>query len=185
VGDTCILLPGAQGSGKSSLTAALSHRGYRYFTDEVALIERDTLEVPPMPLSLCVKSTGWDLMARYYPGVATVPTHRRMDSKIVRYLPPPSGAAHGASRPVSHIIFPRYAADAETDLQLLARTEALRRLMEECLAISQRLTKENVFQLVKWLAHIDCYALTFSSLDQAVSRIEQLVGSPANLQEAS
>ncbi len=36
--DSCVLLPGAAGSGKSSLTAALVHGGFRYYSDEVALI---------------------------------------------------------------------------------------------------------------------------------------------------
>src|SRR3954451_9468110 len=33
-----VLLPSAAGSGKSSLTMALVNRGFRYFSDEVALI---------------------------------------------------------------------------------------------------------------------------------------------------
>ena len=66
-GESCILLPAAAGSGKSSLTAALTHAGFRYFSDEVALIDRTTFRVPPVPLAICVKDTGWDLMIRYHP----------------------------------------------------------------------------------------------------------------------
>src|SRR5262249_45664837 len=71
----CALFPAAPGSGKSSLTAALTHRGFRYFSDEVALIESSSFEVCPMPLAFCVKSTGWDVIAPYLPQVLTVPTH--------------------------------------------------------------------------------------------------------------
>jgi hypothetical protein len=174
-GKSCILLPAAAGSGKSSLTAALIQRGFGYFSDEVALIERTTLLVPPVPIAICVKSTGWDLMARYYPEISTLPIHRRGDGKVVRYIPPPAGAAQQPPAPVSHIIFPRYDKDAPTELKPIARSEALRRLMGECQALRQRLDRENVANLIRWIAGIDCYALTFSSLDEAAELVAATV----------
>ena len=173
LGESCILLPAAAGSGKSSLTAALSHSGFRYFTDEVALITRETFLVPPVPLALCSKSTGWDLMARYYPEISTLQAHERMDGKTIRYLAPPPDAATNAA-PVSHIIFPIYEKDGETAIHPLPRVEAVRRLMGECLALRQRLDLGNVKALVQWIAGIECYALTMSSLDEAVELVKQV-----------
>ena len=175
--ESCMLLPAAAGSGKSSLTAALSHGGFRYFSDEVALIERTTFKVPPVPLAICVKSTGWDLMARFYPDILTLPMHHRDDGKDVRYIPPPAGAAQQPPAPVSHIIFPRHEKDAPTELKPITRSEALGRLMGECQALRRRLDQKNVGQLVRWIAGIDCYALTFSSLEDAVGRIAQVTAS--------
>jgi hypothetical protein len=83
-GEGATLLPAAPGSGKSSLTAALARSGLDYFSDEVALLEEPDLEVRPIPLAVCVKSTGWDLMARFFPEIGTLATHRRGDGKIVR-----------------------------------------------------------------------------------------------------
>ena len=171
--ERCILLPAASGSGKSSLTAALVHRGFRYYSDEVALIERTTFRVPPMPLALCIKSTGWDLMTRYYPDLETLPIHIRNDRKRLRYVPPPAAAADQAPSPVSQIIFPQYKKNAQTELMPVTRSDALSRLMAECLALRRRLDQENVRNLVRWIAGIDCYALTFSSLDEAVELVAQ------------
>jgi hypothetical protein len=170
----CVLLPAAPGGGKSSLTAALIHRGFRYFSDEVALVEPVTFRVPPVPLAICVKSTGWELMARYYPDIENLPPHRRSDGKLVRYIAPPTEAARCASLPVSHIIFPYFEANSATELVRVPRAEALGRLMEECLALSRRLSRENVAEMVRWVAAIDCYALTFQSLDEAAELIGQL-----------
>jgi hypothetical protein len=169
----CILLPAAPGSGKSSLTAALVHGGFRYFSDEVALIQRTTYRVPPVPLAICVKSTGWDLMARFYPNMSTLRVHGREDGKLVRYIAPPMVAAQHPPAPVSHIIFPHYDRDAPTELKPIARTEALRRLMDECLGLRERLDSENVEELLRWIAGIDCYDLRFSSLDQAAALVTQ------------
>ena len=172
-GAGCVLLPAAAGSGKSSLTGALAHAGFRYFSDEVALIERRTFRVPPMPLAMGIKQSGWDLMARYYPAIAEMPTHRRNDGKVLRYVPPPDGAAEKVAAPVSHIIFPRHQEDAPTELRPVMRAEALGRLMGECLALRQRLDRQNVGELVRWIAGIECYALNFSSLDAAVELVAQ------------
>jgi len=175
IGETCILLPASAGSGKSSLTAALTHRGFQYFSDEVALLERDTFKVPPVPLALCAKSTGWDVVARYYPEILDARTHHRTDGKLVRYHPVPEAATAKTSRPVSHIFFPRYQANGRTELKPLPRSESLRRLMEECQAQSRNLTLAIASDIVRWIAGIDCYTLVFSSLDEAVDLVEKVV----------
>ncbi len=176
-GAGCVLLPAAAGSGKSSLTAALVHRGFRYFSDEVALIEPTTFHVSPMPLAMCIKSTGWDLMARYYPGILSLPVHVRIDEKVLRYIPPPADSVAQAPMPVSHIIFPRYEEAAPNRLERVNRSEALGRLMNECLALRQRLDQTNVRQLVHWIAGIECYELTFSSLETAAQLVAEAAGS--------
>ena len=173
-GERCILFPAAAGSGKSSLTAAMTHRGYRYYSDEVALVQRQTFHVPPMPLAICVKDSGWEVMSKYFPNIANLFAHRRGDGKLVRYVPPPEDAASHQPAPVSHIVFPRYAKDGSTHLKPLRRAEALGRLMGECLALGQRLDRENVARIVNWMAGIDCYSLEFSSLDDAVELIAQV-----------
>ncbi len=175
---TCILLPAAAGGGKSSLTAALVHRGYRYFSDEIALIERGTFLVPPVPVAICVKSTAWDLMARYCPMISSLPIHLREDKKWVKYVPPPSGAGAQAHAPVSRIIFPCYDSEVSTGVQPVRRTQALSKLMGECLALGDRLNPTNVVELVRWIEKINCYALTFSSLDEATDIIDSIVRTP-------
>jgi hypothetical protein len=176
-GASCVLLPAAAGSGKSSLTAALVHRGFRYFSDEVALIEPTTFHVSPMPLAMCIKSTGWDLMARYYPGILSLPVHVRSDEKVLRYIPPPADSVGQIPMPVAHIIFPRYEEAAPTRLERVKRSEALGRLMGECLALRQRLDQNNVRQLVRWIAGVECYELTFSSLETAAQLVAEATGS--------
>ena len=56
-GEKCILLPATGGSGKTTLTAALTAAGFHYFSDEAALLEEPELEVRPVPISLSVKSS--------------------------------------------------------------------------------------------------------------------------------
>jgi hypothetical protein len=175
-GLSALLLPAAAGSGKSSLTMALVHRGFRYFSDEVALVEPGTFHVPPMPLAMAMKDTGWELMARYFPNLASLPIHVRNDSKVLRYLPPPRDAIGQGPAPVSHIIFPQYRPGVPTRLEPLHRAEALGRLMHECLGLRRRLDRENVSAIVGWMRGIDCYQLTFSHLEAAADLVVDVTG---------
>lgn len=170
-GGRCVLLPAAAGSGKSSLTAALTRSGLGYYSDEVALVEADTFQVPPMPLAICVKSTGWDVMSGIWPELSSLRTHIRDDGKMVRYLPPPTALVQKKPATVSHIFFPRYARGEPTALTLLSRSDAVTRLLEQCQAAPRRLNADNVSEIVRWISSIDCYALTFSSLDEAVALV--------------
>jgi hypothetical protein len=172
-GDRCILLPAPSGSGKSSLTAALTHGGFRYFSDEVGLIERGTLQVVPVPLAVCVKSTGFDVMSRYYPEIAQLPAHKRDDGKVVVYVQPKPSDMRREPGLVSHIFFPQFVPGEATRLQPLSRTAAFTRLMDQCVALRCRLDRDTVGDMVRWISKIDCYALTFSSLDEAVALVKQ------------
>jgi hypothetical protein len=181
-GRSCILLPGAAGSSKSSLTAALCRSGFRYFSDEIALLEPGDLRVRPTPLGICAKSTGWDILAPYYPELSTLPVHVRGDGKLVRYLPPPV-AAHAdrdRSYPVSRIIFPRYAAGQQTALTPLTRTAALQRLLDQCLVLPVDLQERNVGDLVRWIKRVECFELRQSSLAEAVRLICDLPAAQAS-----
>jgi hypothetical protein len=178
------LLPAAPGSGKSSLTAALSRSGLDYFSDEVALLEEPGMSVRPTPLAVCVKSTGWDLMAPFFPEIRDLKTHRRGDGKIVRYVPPPAfvnGSRRDRAYPVRRIVFPKYVAGGETMLTPLPRVVALSRLMEECLAVPVPLTLRRVQRLIRWIKQVDCHDLKVASLDEAVGRIRGLGPVPAEM----
>jgi hypothetical protein len=174
-GERCTLLPAATGSGKTSLTAALVHRGFRYFSDEVALLGPGFL-VTPMPLAMGIKSTGWDLMTAYYPGILSLPVHLRNDAKELRYIRPSADALEKDPLPVSHIIFPHHVAGAPTSIERVPRSAALGHLMGECLALRLRLDPENVGRLMSWIGGIECFALTFSSLDEAVECVVAATG---------
>ena len=171
------MLPAAPGSGKSSLAAALARQGFSFFSDEVALCAEDRFAVRPVPLGICVKSTGWALLTPLYPELANARTHDRVDGKIVRYLPPPPGPKDDTYHPVGAIVFPRYAPDLETALLPLGKAEVLRRLLAECLVVRKTLDEANVGRLVEWIKAVPCYELPNSSLAEATERLQELTAS--------
>jgi hypothetical protein len=177
-GDALVLLPGAQGAGKSTLTTGLMQAGLEYFSDEVALLSQDSKGIRPVPIALCSKQAAWETLAPLFEGFNELPVHLRLDGKTVRYMPPPvdlTDPDYDRPLPVRHIVFPSYNSDTTTELKPLGRVAALERLMEECLAIKKTLNPEAVAWLVEWIEGIECYELPNSSLEEAVDAVKGLV----------
>jgi hypothetical protein len=176
-GRACIVLPGAPGSGKTTLTAALAAKGFGFFSDEVALLEEETLWVRPTPLSLTIKSGSLAPLSPYYPQLPELPSYWREDGQQVRYLPPPSESISrftAMAAPCAIVVFPRYQANATTLLRPLGRADAMQRLMVECMVLPRLFQCSDAASLTRWMRSTDCYELSFSSLPEAVDAIEAL-----------
>lgn len=58
------MFPADSGSGKSTLALALLSRGWKYFCDEFAMIDPETLCLHPFPKALCIKSGSFEIVHR-------------------------------------------------------------------------------------------------------------------------
>jgi hypothetical protein len=172
----CLLLPGAPGSGKTTLTAGLVASGLGYLSDEAALLVGDPLQVLALPLALTVKSGAVDVLAPLFPGLAGLPVHEREDGRRVRYLPPlGSPDARAIAHPARWIVFPRYAPGVATRLLPLAKPEALERLLACCLTLPEWLEEAGVGRLVALLRAVETFELPLSSLAEGVRQLEPLL----------
>jgi hypothetical protein len=175
-GERCVVLPGAPGSGKTTLTAGLAFSGFQYFSDEVALLEDKALTLRPFPLALGIKPGSVGVLEKLCPQVRTLQPFDREDGQRVRYLSPDAGtcAAPESALPAGWLIFPRYGTDLETELKPLRKPEALRRLMHECMVLPQLLDEARVGRFVQWMRSVECYELPMSSLGEAVRLVKKL-----------
>lgn len=171
INGSCLLLPARSGSGKSTLTAGLVASGFEYLTDEVALLEENSLRIIPAPLAIGIKSTGWDIIDSHHPDIYGLPVHHREDNKLVRYIPPPDNSAPYHSTityPVKTIILPHYDPGMKTRLIPVSKVTALENILGDCLAIPVRFNMRNIEALASWISDIPCYQLTMSSLEDAI-----------------
>lgn len=58
-----VLMPAYSGTGKTTLVAGLLSRGWKYLSDEFAMIDPDTLMIQPFPKPMCVKEGSWKMFA--------------------------------------------------------------------------------------------------------------------------
>ena len=177
-----MLLPAPPHSGKTCLAAALAGAGFTYCTDETTLLAPHSFHARGLRTALTVKNTAWHLLQPLYPDLQALPAHRRGDGKVVKYLRPPEpimGADPDAPCRVRSIVFPRYVAGGSNELVPVPRVEALRHLMDECVAMRLALTPAEVRGLVDWLGSVDCHALTYGDLPAAVELLLDLSSTTA------
>ena len=120
-----LLLPGATGAGKTTLTAYLVDRyGLRYLTDELTFLPADGAAVKGLRRPLNVKASGRALVE----GLA-----RRgwtsLSSPVVALVRPPESATDDDGDGTARVIvFPRYRANADVNLQPLSAADCALRL---------------------------------------------------------
>ena len=68
-------LPGARGSGKGTLAAALVAAGAEFVTDDYAPLEQASWLVWPVPYAPGIKRGSWRALERYYPDLQGQPVH--------------------------------------------------------------------------------------------------------------
>ena len=170
-----LLLPGQAGSGKTTLTAALAQRGWLCFSDEMAVINQQTLQLTPMLMPMSIKAGSVQPLADDYPELSNLPVWQRADEKRVRYLLPPEQSlpAKYQSAAVNKIVFPVFHSSGETSLTRADKLTALQRL-SVCGSSNRALQQADVQVMIDLVDGADCYELFYVDNGSAISALENL-----------
>ncbi len=120
------IFPASPGSGKTTLAAGLLARGWRYLSDEFALIAPQTGSLMPYPKALCVKAGSHPVVEELGLPIADAGVHTKPLKGKVRFLDPTRvrEGAVGTTCPLRAVIFPKYEAGAQPCLMPMSRAEA-------------------------------------------------------------
>ena len=156
VGDPrgAVVLPGPNGTGKSSLTAALVAGGYGYHSDDCVPVAGDG-RVMPVPFAVCHK-------ARNAAG-----------GLRLSYTPPPGPPPR--PMPPRLFLFPRYRAGARPEAHRLTAPEVLARLVAGRAWLSRR--PADLRRALALLADTPAWEITYPSTDAALALLADLDGS--------
>ena len=160
-----ILLPGTSGAGKSSLTAWLAKHGFYYHTDELVLIDLESLELIPFTRPLMVKSHGLDatlemlevspsnrqLMLGNYN--SSIP-HRLINSEYIS-TPPPLKA----------IILPAYSKSGNSQCKRLSKAQAIVELMRSNV-LARNLPSHGTKIIQLMVGSVPTFQCQYSNFDQ-------------------
>jgi hypothetical protein len=174
---TAVVFPASQGSGKSTLVAALQTKGYAYLADDVCPIDQGRLL--PVPVSQALKRGSWTVLGKYRADLARQPI-RRCLGREVRYLPPLNvgKTAWRQSLPVGLFVYPKYDPDVQFSCRRLDPVNSIQHLVQSGSVFSEHLS-----QWLPWVESIPAYGLSYQNLQQAVAAVEQLVaGEPITRQ---
>lgn len=173
-----VLLVGDSGVGKSTLAAGLISRGWKYLSDEFALIHPATLRVHPFPKALCVKEGSFDVVTRL-----GLPLWRR--GHYVKAFKGPVGYVRTADlgarvatepSPIRFVVFPRYTGSGKPRLYPVARGSAA--FMLAANAFNRNVFRERTVSILsRVVREARCVRLETGDLEDTCDLIEsQLLG---------
>ncbi len=173
-GDRVAILPGSPGAGKSTLCAALINRGWRLFSDEMALIDLDSHGIVPIPRPVSLKNESIALMRAFAPGAVfgevAADTHK---GTVTHMRAPDSSVACQRAGQPAWLIVPRYTAGARLQARALGKARMFMELAAQ--TFNYHVLGETGFALLEAVVDAsDCYRLDYSRLDEAVAFFERL-----------
>lgn len=170
-----LLLPGPSESGKTTLLIGLLKNGFRYLSDEVALIDPETLRVLPFPRNLHVpKVNAKFLSLSSFPGPGSWPKIQERKFQIEIRMP---AAQAGDPMGVTHVIFPSYSSSRKPKLTPISRGMAVLEMVKSSLNF-MHYGKVGVDTLIRLLAKAECFILTSNDLKQTVDLISAQIECP-------
>ncbi len=169
-----LLLPGTSGSGKSTTTLGLVQRGFRYLSDELAVLDPTCGHVLPFPRPIALKAGTRAAM----PEVDRMAVFAPADpSHTVHVAPDPlHGSGATASAPVAWVAFPTYQPELPTSLEPLAPAAVCQELLLNTFRLAER-PRECLDVAAAISRGATGFRLTVGDLATAVEQLVQLTGS--------
>jgi HprK-related kinase A len=170
-----LILPAPPGSGKSTLCAALALRGWRLLSDELTLIDPETMEIVPMCRPISLKNESIDIIRRFEPSVVMGPCAYDTTKGTVAHMRVPAAAARRATesaRP-AWVVFPKYEAGAATRLVEHPKGSAFMKIADNTFNYSMLGLRgfDTVSELIE---HCGCHEFAYSDLDDAIGTFREL-----------
>ena len=165
-----LVLPGHSGAGKSTLCGALTSRGWRLFSDELALIRPRDGKFVPIARPMAAKNESIDELRRFAPDLVFGPTLLSERKGYIAHLRPPNESVRRSGEPATPawIVFPEYKAGAPSRLAPLAKPRAFFRAADNS-ANYRKLGAVGFETLAQVIDTCRCYEFTYSSLDEATA----------------
>lgn len=174
--DGCALvMPALPGSGKSTLTAALSLRGWRLLSDEFGAFDLSRQRFRPVLKPIGLKNQSIDVLRAFEPGVELGPSFPNTRKGTVAHVAPPLDAVqrvHEAARPGA-VVLPRWQAGSETRLVRVVPQQAFSSLAFN--AFNYQVMGGAAFNAMVAIArHCPVWQLVYSDLPDALATLERL-----------
>jgi HprK-related kinase A len=178
-GNRAVVLPAPPGSGKSTLCAALVHRGWRLLSDELALISLDDASLLPLVRPVSLKNQSIEVIASFAQEAVfsahTFDTHKG----TVALMQPPANHVRQANTKAraAWVVFPKYIPNAPPTLNDRPRPESMLELARNAFNLGPT-GREGFLALCHLIDGCSCHEFSYSSLDDAVRVFDALAQAP-------
>jgi hypothetical protein len=167
-----LLLPGASGSGKTSLAAGLIRAGFGCLSDEAGVIDPVTARLHPYPRAITLKAGSFSDFKALRP--------KRLPSFASRaqwHLQPDDIRPGALAKPtqVGFVIFPSYDGAKPTVLTQISPGETIVEMARNCLNLS-RYRGRALLVFAEIVRAARCYRLAVGSVDEGVRAVMEITG---------
>ncbi|WP_164884986.1 HprK-related kinase A [Rubrivivax rivuli] len=170
-----LVMPALPGSGKSTLTAALSLSGWRLLSDEFGAYDLAAGAFRPAIKPIGLKNQSIDVIRAFAPSAPLGPSFPKTRKGTVAHLAPDQASVlgvHETARPGA-VLLPRWEAGSATQLQRVQPHLAFSALAFN--AFNYQVLGAQGFQAVVALCEqCPVWQLVYSDLDDALARIDAL-----------
>ena len=171
-----ILFPALPGSGKSTLSALLSEMGWVVYSDEMAIIELDSLNVKPINRPVCLKNDAIDIVKasfgnsvfteKFYDTQKGTVAHKRVHTQQSFKLL--------EDMPIGAVVFPKYIRGEATRVQQVTSAEGILQVIRN--AFNYHVMAEKGFEALVTLAdRVEFFSLEYSDIDSAEEALTELL----------
>lgn len=180
-GGAGVIFAGTSGSGKSTLAAGLLTRGWKYFSDEFALIHPGTLRLHAFPKAICMKEGAFEVIRRLGLPLWGRRFYVKAAKGRVGYLRPHDVAAIepvARPAPVHFVFLPRYQEGGSPRLAPISRAQAVFALAG-CALNRKAFQTEFTSIMSDVVRDAQCYRLDTGPLEDTCRLIESVVAEEA------
>jgi HprK-related kinase A len=174
-GGRAVILPAPPGSGKSTLCAALIHRGWRLLSDEMTLVSLTDGCVVPIARPVSLKNRSIEIMSAFAPeAVFCDPTHDTLKGTVAHMRAPSAHVRrmHEPAQP-AWIVFPRWQADAPATLRERPKPDTVLELGRNSFNLTV-LGRAGFECLTSLVDRSRCFDFTYGHLDDAMQVFDDL-----------
>ena len=174
-GGRAAILPAPPGSGKSTLCAALIHRGWRLLSDELALVRMTDGRLSALARPVSLKNRSIEIVRRFAPGaVLSEETHDTSKGTVAHMKVPREHVLRMDETALpAWVVFPRWQAGAAPQLAPRPKADAMMELGRNAFNY-QMLGRAGFERLADLVSACDCYDFSYSRLDDAIVVFDRL-----------
>ena len=169
-----LLLPAPAGSGKTLLVLGLVKKGFKFLSDDVALVHLDRAFLQPLPMSPVVKGYAFSLLRALDLSVGADIYRNPLNGEKLYYfnLTEISPNPVGVPSPVRFVFFPHHDPAVKSSLRPISRAEAAARIIKNSLNFD---VSANCFidLVTRLVSKAECFDLWFKQIDEGPRIIEE------------
>lgn len=172
----CLLMPGSPGSGKSTLCAALMYKGWRLFSDEMALLSLNDGLMYPVPRPIGLKNQSIRIISNFAPEAILGEIIPDTTKGNIAYLRALASAVEQQDIPAvpAILLFPHYQSMIDPQLHNMSKGRAFMALAQN--AFNFNILGSEGFNAMAGLIHkVKCYDFSYPDLDSALDGINSLL----------